>query len=72
MCAEGLQKYARKTYGSSIEQAKILPDKFFATYLEIGKWHQDVAQNDSRETKTNSARRRAIISGNLGLRQTKM
>jgi DNA polymerase-1 len=60
MGAEGLQRYAQNTYGVNITltEARIFRERFFSSYLGIGKWHQVVATSGTRETRTIGGRRR--------------
>lgn len=60
MGAEGLQRYAQTTYGvnMTLAEAKTFRERFFASYLGIGKWHQAVGHKDIKATRTIGGRRR--------------
>jgi DNA polymerase I-like protein with 3'-5' exonuclease and polymerase domains len=60
MGAEGLQRYAKNTYGVNmiLEQARVFKDRFFRAYLGIARWHKAVGHNGSQETRSISGRRR--------------
>jgi DNA polymerase-1 len=60
MGAEGLQKYAQNAYGvnMTLNEAKTFRERFFASYLGIGKWHQLVAMSGTKESRTIGGRRR--------------
>jgi DNA polymerase I-like protein with 3'-5' exonuclease and polymerase domains len=61
MGEEGLQKYARNTYGVNMtrEQARFFRNRFFQVYQGITRWHEaTIRGNNTRETRTIIGRRR--------------
>ncbi len=62
MGAEGLQVYARTTYGVSftLDQAKQLREKWFVAYPGFGRWHQETKRAQARESRCTSGRRRVF------------
>lgn len=60
MGVQGLQSYARNTYGVSMsqEEAEVFHRRFFHAYSGIAAWHQKLRQEGARESRTLGGRRR--------------
>ena len=60
MGAKGLQKYAQNTFGvdMTLDEAEKFRNKFFEVYAGVDKWQKKLDQDDCREIRTLSGKRR--------------